>query len=195
MSHAFADIAFTPAVRAAQARDGSRSQYARAFESGGPVRHAELGPDEETFIHAQRSFYMATVSETGWPYVQHRGGSPGLLRVVDAHTLSFTDLPGNRQFVSVGNLANNDRVALILVDYAHRQRLKLLGRLSVREFELAGRAQREMTIRVEAFDWNCPQHIPLRFEAEDVQRALDARDQRIAQLEALLAKGSVDQRP
>ncbi len=142
------------------------------------------------FIHAQRSFYMATVSETGWPYVQHRGGSPGFLRVVDGHTLSFTDLPGNRQFVSVGNLANNDRVALILVDYAHRQRLKLLGRLSVRAFDLAGRAQREMAVRVEAFDWNCPQHIPLRFEAEDVQRALDARDQRIAQLEALLAKGA-----
>jgi len=190
MSHAFADIAFTPAVRAAQERDGSRSQYARAFESGGAVLNAEIGPDEEAFIHAQRSFYMATVSETGWPYVQHRGGSPGFLRVVDGHTLSFTDLPGNRQFVSVGNLANNDRVALILVDYAHRQRLKLLGRLSVRAFDLAGRAQREMAVRVEAFDWNCPQHIPLRFEAEDVQRALDARDQRIAQLEALLAKGA-----
>lgn len=194
MSHAFADIAFTPAVRAAQVRDGSRSQYARAFESAGAVRNAELGPDEEAFIHAQRSFYVATVSETGWPYVQHRGGSPGFLRVVDAHTLSFTDLPGNRQFVSVGNLANNDRVALILVDYSHAQRLKLLGRLSVREFEEAGRPYREMTIRVEAFDWNCPQHIPLRFEAEDVQRALDERDQRIEQLEALLAKGAGDRR-
>ena len=194
MSHAFANIAFTPAVRSAQARDGSRSQYARAFETGGAVRNAELGPDEEAFIEAQRSFYMATVSETGWPYVQHRGGSPGFLRVVDGHTLSFTDVPGNRQFVTVGNLANNDRVALIMVDYAQRQRLKLLGRLSVREFEEAGRPHREMTIRVEAFDWNCPQHIPLRFEAEDVQRALDERDQRIAQLEELLAKGPVDRR-
>lgn len=194
MSHAFADIAFTPAVRAAQARDGSRSQYVRAFESAGAVRNAELGPDEEAFINAQRSFYMATVSETGWPYVQHRGGSPGFLRVIDAHTLSFTDLPGNRQFISVGNLANNDRVALILVDYAHARRLKLLGRLSVREFEEAGRPHRQMTIRVEAFDWNCPQHIPLRFEAEDVQRALDERDQRIEQLEALLSKGAVDRR-
>lgn len=194
MRHAFANIAFTPAVRAAQARDGSRSQYARAFESGSDVRNAGLGPDEEAFIHAQRSFYMATVSETGWPYVQHRGGSPGFLRVVDARTLSFTDLPGNRQFVSVGNLANNDRVALILVDYAHAQRLKLLGRLSVREVEHAGRPHREMTISIEAFDWNCPQHIPQRFEAEDVQRALDERDQRIAQLEAVLAKGTVDRR-
>jgi len=188
MSHAFANIAFTPAVRAAQARDGSRAQYARAFESGGDVRQAELGPDEEAFIHAQRSFYLATVSETGWPYVQHRGGSPGFLKVVDPRTLSFTDRPGNRQFISVGNLAHNDRVALILVDYTHRQRLKLLGRLSVKEAAGPGRPQRDMTIRVEAFDWNCPQHIPLRFEADDVQRALDERDRRIAQLEALLAE-------
>ncbi len=187
MSNAFAAITFTPAVRAAQARDGSRAQYARAFESGGPLQHAELGPDEAAFIHAQRSFYMATVSETGWPYVQHRGGAPGFLQVVDARTLTFADLPGNRQFISVGNLEHEDRVALILVDYAHRRRLKLLGRLGVKTSAGPGR---EMTIRIEAFDWNCPQHIPLRFEAEDVQRALDQRDQRIAQLEALLAEQS-----
>lgn len=190
MSHAFANIAFTPAVREAQSRDGSRAQYARAFEAGGALRHAEIGPDEAAFIQAQRSFYMATVSETGWPYVQHRGGNPGFLKVVDTKTLSFVDVPGNRQFISVGNLAHNDRVALILVDYAHRQRLKLLGRLSVRESGGAGRAQREMTIHVEAIDWNCPQHIPVRFEAEDVQRALDERDLRIAQLEAQLAKAA-----
>lgn len=188
MSHAFATIAFTPAVREAQVRDGSRARYARAFESGGAVRNAELGPDEEAFIHTQRSFYMATVSETGWPYVQHRGGSPGFLRVVDPTTLSFTDLPGNRQFISVGNLANDDRVALILVDYAHRSRLKVLGRLAVHEIANAEPRQREMTIRVEAFDWNCPQHIPVRFEAEDVQRAIDERDQRIAELEGAIAR-------
>jgi predicted pyridoxine 5'-phosphate oxidase superfamily flavin-nucleotide-binding protein len=188
MSHAFANIAFTPAVREAQARDGSRAQYARAFESGGGSRNAVLGPDEAEFIHAQRSFYMATVSETGWPYVQHRGGSPGFLKVVDAHTLSFTDLPGNRQFISVGNLAHNDRVSLILVDYANRRRLKLLGRLSVQAGSEPGRTQRQMMIRVEAFDWNCPQHIPVRFEAEEVQRALDERDRRIARLESELAE-------
>jgi predicted pyridoxine 5'-phosphate oxidase superfamily flavin-nucleotide-binding protein len=188
MSHAFANIAFTPAVREAQARDGSRARYARAFESSDAVRNAELGPDEEAFIHAQRSFYMATVSETGWPYVQHRGGSPGFLRVVDPKTLSFTDLPGNRQFISVGNLSHDDRVALILVDYAHRSRLKLLGRLAVYEVAHAETRQREMIIRIEAFDWNCPQHIPMRFEAEDVQRAIDERDQRIAELEGALAK-------
>ncbi len=187
MRHAFANIAFTPAVREVQARDGSRAQYARAFESGDGVRNAELGPDEAAFIHAQRSFYMATVSETGWPYVQHRGGSPGFLQVVDATTLSFTDLPGNRQFISVGNLAQDDRVALILVDYAHRHRLKLLGRLAVQESPGNGRTEREMRIHVEAFDWNCPKYIPVRFEAEDVQRVLTERDQRIAELEAQLA--------
>ncbi len=188
MSHAFATIAFTPAVREAQARDGSRARYARAFESSDVVRNAELGPDEEAFIHAQRSFYMATVSETGWPYVQHRGGNPGFLRVVDPTTLSFTDLPGNRQFISVGNLTHDDRVALILVDYAHRSRLKLLGRLTVHETADAESPQREMTIHVEAFDWNCPKYIPVRFEAEDVQRAINERDQRIAELEGQLAK-------
>lgn len=188
MRHAFANIAFTPAVREVQVRDGSRGSYTRAFESGDGVRNAELGPDEAAFIHAQRSFYMATVSETGWPYVQHRGGDPGFLRVVDAKTLTFTDLPGNRQFISVGNVANDDRVALILMDYAHRQRLKLLGRLRVEESEGAARIERTMTIHVEAFDWNCPKYIPVRFEAEDVQRALDARDARIAELEAQLAE-------
>ncbi|MEI2795541.1 pyridoxamine 5'-phosphate oxidase family protein [Pseudoxanthomonas sp. F11] len=188
MRHAFANIAFTPAVREVQARDGSRAQYARAFESGDEVRNAELGPDEAAFIHAQRSFYMATVSETGWPYVQHRGGAPGFLRVVDAKTLSFADLPGNRQFISVGNVANDDRVALILMDYMHRQRLKLLGRLSVEESPGTGRTERTMTIHVEAFDWNCPKYIPMRFEADDVQRALEERDRRIAELEAQLAE-------
>ena len=188
MRHAFANIAFTPAVREVQARDGSRAQYARAFESGDEVRNAELGPDEAAFIHAQRSFYMATVSETGWPYVQHRGGAPGFLRVVDAKTLSFADLPGNRQFISVGNVAQDNRVALILMDYTHRQRLKLLGRLSVEESPGTGRTERTMTIQVEAFDWNCPKYIPMRFEADDVQRALDARDRRIAELEAQLAE-------
>ena len=188
MRHAFANIAFTPAVREVQARDGSRAQYARTFESGDEVRNAELGPDEAAFIHAQRSFYMATVSETGWPYVQHRGGAPGFLRVVDAKTLSFADLPGNRQFISVGNVANDDRVALILMDYTHRQRLKLLGRLSVEESPGTGRTERTMTIHVEAFDWNCPKYIPVRFEADDVQRALEERDRRIAELEAQLAE-------
>ncbi|MGJ7492914.1 pyridoxamine 5'-phosphate oxidase family protein [Variovorax sp. ZT4R33] len=200
MSHAFAEIAFTPSVKAAQQRDGSRASYARNFEDGGETTHDRLGEDEAAFIEAQRSFYMATVSETGWPYVQHRGGPRGFLKVLDEHTLAFADFAGNRQMVSVGNLAQNDRVALILVDYAQRVRLKLMGRLSVTELAPAdplfarlvapayrARPQRAMRIHVEAFDWNCPQHIPVRIDAEDVQRAIDERDARIAALEAQLA--------
>ena len=200
MSHAFADIAFTPSVKAAQQRDGSRAGYARNFESADEVFNDRLGDAEAEFIAAQRSFYMATVSETGWPYLQHRGGPRGFLKVLDDKTLAFADFAGNRQLVSVGNAASNDRVALILVDYAHRVRLKLLGRLAITDLAardpLAGRLlepgyrarpRRVMTITVEGFDWNCPQHIPVRLDAEDVQLALDERDARIAALEARLA--------
>ena len=181
MSRAFADIAFTPAVKAAQGRDGSRGSYERAFGRGPAGGPATLGDNERAFIEAQRSFFMASVSETGWPYVQHRGGPAGFLRVVDDRTVEFVDLAGNRQFVSVGNLTTDDRVALILVDYANQARLKILGHLSMMEVEpgdtaldgrvspeLRSRAQRIMTIRVEAFDWNCSQHIPLLVSPEDV---------------------------
>ena len=202
MSHAFADIAFTPAVKAAQTRDGSRAGYARAFErDDGEVSHREIGPDEATFIAGQRSFVMATVSETGWPYVQHRGGPKGFLKVLDARRLAFADFAGNRQLISVGNVAGgSDRVALLLIDYANRVRLKVLGRLEVRDLSkddplfaqlvdpaYAAKPQRAFVVTVEAFDWNCPQHIPTRIDAEDVQRALDARDARIAELEAQAA--------
>ena len=202
MSHAFADIAFTPAVKAAQTRDGSRAGYARAFErDDGEVSHREIGPDEATFIAEQRSFVMATVSETGWPYVQHRGGPKGFLKVLDARRLAFADFAGNRQLISVGNVAGgSDRVALLLIDYANRVRLKVLGRLEVRDLSkddplfaqlvdpaYAAKPQRAFVVTVEAFDWNCPQHIPTRIDAEDVQRALDARDARIAELEAQAA--------
>jgi uncharacterized protein len=198
--NAFADIAFTPAVKAAQQRDGSRAAYERNFERAGAATNQTLGDDEADFIARQRSFYMATVSETGWPYVQHRGGPPGFLKVLDEQTLAFADFAGNRQLVSVGNTVNNDRVALILVDYAQRVRLKVLGHLQVHDLagddallrklhpaDYKARPQRAMTIRVAAFDWNCPQHIPVRLDAEDVQRALDERDARIASLEQQLA--------
>ena len=200
MSHAYADIAFTPAVKAAQARDGSRAGYARSFESDTDVVNDRLGGAEADFIAAQRSFYMATVSETGWPYLQHRGGPRGFLKVLDAKTLAFADYAGNRQLVSVGNLSVNDRVAIILVDYAQRVRLKLLGRMVVKDLAptdplavtlidpvYRARPQRAMVIAVDGFDWNCPQHIPVRLDAEDVQQALAARDARIADLEARLA--------
>ncbi len=200
MSHAFADIAFTPSVKAAQQRDGSRSGYARNFEGEAEAFNDRLGEAEREFIAAQRSFYMATVSETGWPYVQHRGGPRGFLKVLDDKTLAFADYAGNRQLISVGNLAVNDRVAMILMDYAQRARLKILGRLSVQDLapgdELTkvlvdsayrARPQRAMHINVEGFDWNCPQHIPLRIDADDVQRVLDERDGRIAALESRIA--------
>lgn len=200
MSHAFADIAFTPSVKAAQQREGSRAGYARNFEDNAEPFNDRLGDAEVEFIGAQRSFYMATVSETGWPYLQHRGGPRGFLEVLDARTLAFADYAGNRQLISVGNLAVNDRVALILVDYAQRVRLKLLGRLAVQDLSAQvalaknlidtgyrARPQRAMVITIEGFDWNCPQHIPVRIDADDVQRALDDRDARIAALQAQLA--------
>ncbi len=199
MSHAFAELAFTPSVKAAQQRDGSRAGYARNFESDTEVFNGRLGEAEADFIAAQRSFYMATVSETGWPYLQHRGGPRGFLKVLDDKTLAFADYAGNRQLISVGNLTVNDGVALILVDYAQRLRLKLLGRMAVKDLSAQdalaktlidpsyrARPQRAMVITVEGFDWNCPQHIPVRIDAEDVQHALDVRDARIAELEAQL---------
>jgi uncharacterized protein len=197
--HAFAEIAFTPQVKAAQQRDGSRAGYARNFESEAEPTNDRLGEAEVDFLVKLRSFYMATVSETGWPYVQHRGGAAGFVHVLDDRHIAFADYAGNRQLISVGNLESNQRVALIAVDYTQRIRLKLLGTMTVRPLaddpalaarlvtpELRARPQRAMVIKVEGFDWNCPQHIPLRLEADDVQRALDQRDARIAELESRL---------
>jgi uncharacterized protein len=205
MPHAFADIAFTPSVKAAQQRDGSRAGHARNFEDDAEVFNDRLGEAEADFIAAQRSFYMATVSETGWPYLQHRGGPRGFLKVLDDKTLAFADYAGNRQLISVGNLAGNDRVALLMMDYAQRVRLKVLGRLAVHDLAPSdalaptlvdpayrARPQRAMLVHVEGFDWNCPQHIPVRIDAEDVQRAVDQRDARIAELEARLARRAAD---
>lgn len=199
MPHAFAEIAFTPDVKAAQQRDGSRAGYARSFEGDAERFNDRLGPTEVDFLTKLRSFYLATVSETGWPYVQHRGGPPGFVQVLDDRRIAFADYAGNRQLISVGNLAGNPRVALIAVDYTQRVRLKLLGTMAVQPLAddealaarlvmpgLRARPQRAMVIRVEGFDWNCPQHIPLRLDADDVQRALDQRDARIAELESRL---------
>lgn len=198
MSRAFHEIAFTAAVQRMQLQDGSRGSYARAV--AGKPAEARIGPREAEYIAEQRSLYLATVSETGWPYVQHRGGPPGFLKVLDDRMLAFADYAGNRQFVSVGNLAGSDKVALILVDYVHRRRLKILGHATVTELVpgdpvhaalidkgYAARPQRAVVIRVAGFDWNCPQHLPRRIDFEDVQHALEARDARIAALEAQLA--------
>ncbi len=199
MGHRFADIAFTPAVKAAQEAQGSRGTYLR-FEEGAP-HHDRLGPAETDFIAARDSFYMASVSETGWPYVQHRGGPPGFLRVLDEQTIGFADFRGNRQYVSLGNLARNDRVSLILMDYAHRRRLKILGRAraigpaddparlaALQLPDYRARVERGVLIAVEAFDWNCPQHITPRFTAAQVAELTAPLHARIAALEASLAE-------
>jgi len=199
MAHRFAQIAFTEAVKAAQTRNGSRAQYRRLEERAGP--NAELTAREAAFIAARDSFYLATVGETGWPYVQHRGGPPGFLKVIDPRTLAFADFGGNRQFVSVGNVETNDRAALFLMDYARQTRLKLLGRMRmfdlgdappeiVFEVELPdypARIERVVVIEVAAFDWNCPQHITPRFTESEVRASVQPLHDRIAALEAELA--------
>src|SRR6266403_6372826 len=167
MSSAFYEIAFTPSVLEAQQHYNGRAAVPPANLE--PVR---LNPEEIAFICERDSFYMATVSETGWPYIQHRGGPRGFLRVLDDQTLAFADFRGNRQMLTVGNLANNDRVALFLMDYNRRERLKILGHAKVvdartddelaRSLAMPGypaKIERAFVIRVVATDWNCPQHI------------------------------------
>lgn len=177
----FADIAFTSAVQAAQERDGSREAYARMADKR--LRPEGLGPAEAQFLAEADSFYLATVSETGWPYVQHRGGPPGFLKVLSPTRIAFVDFRGNRQFVSVGNVSANDRAALIVMDYANRRRLKLLGHL---RFEARG-DERVAVFDVEAFDWNCPKHITQRFTAAQVKAVVNPLRARIVQLESELA--------
>ena len=200
MAHRFAEIAFTERVRAEQEREGSRESYAR-LEIGEP-HHDRLGPAEAAFLSARDSFYLATVSETGWPYVQHRGGPPGFLRVLGPRTLAFADYEGNHQLVSTGNLAGDGRVALFLMDYANRRRMKILGRARVVDarqqpdrvaallVEAGARVERIGEIEVLSFDWNCPQHITPRFTAEEVACVVEPLQREIAQLQAQLAGAS-----
>lgn len=173
MGHKFAEIAFSETVRRVQDEMGSRSAYARL--DAGPDQNDQLRVREKTFIRARDSFYLATVSESGWPYIQHRGGPAGFLKVLDDHTLGFADYSGNRQYVTTGNVLGNNRVALFLMDYPSRKRLKLLGRMDLvgpsdtaqiarlADGGYPARIERGMIIHVEAFDWNCPQHITPRF--------------------------------
>ena len=187
------DIAFTPAVKAVQERRGSRATYARLEQNGG--WGAKIDAVLAKFIAGMRSFYLATASKDGQPYVQHRGGPPGVLRVIDASTLAFADFAGNRQYISTGNLAENPRAMLFLKDYQHRKRVKIWGQarvieddpeLIMRLFPEDYRARPEATIlfTVEAWDANCPQHIPQMLFGEDVAAAIEALNGRIATLEA-----------
>jgi uncharacterized protein len=198
MGHKFAAIAFTPTVKHVQEQLGSRSNYAR-MEAGEAMRNHVLGPTEAGFIGERDSFYMASVSETGWPYIQHRGGPKGFVRVLDEKTIGFPDYRGNRQYMSVGNLMTNDRVALLFMDYPSRTRLKLLGRaklidvsdsVALERLQTPGycaHIERGFLISVEAFDWNCAQHITQRYTLADVEQATASLRQRIAELETELA--------
>jgi len=191
------NVAFTETVKALQAKHGSRKAYARMETSGG--WETRLGEDVAAFLAEQTSVFLATSNGENQPYIQHRGGPPGFLRVLDDRTIAFADFRGNKQFITSGNLAENPKVHLFLVDYAQRQRVKIWGEARVVDDDPAfvaslmpagydARADQAIVIRVDAWDANCPQHIPRRFEAEDVERALAAKDARIAALEEEIAR-------
>ena len=191
------DVAFTETVKAIQTRKGSRQAYARMEQRGG--WETEINDELAAFIGEQTSFFLATANADGQPYIQHRGGPKGFLRVLDGSTLAFADVRGNRQYISLGNLEENAKVHLFLIDYAHRRRVKIWGEATVVEddpvllakltpSDYDAKAERAFVIRVVAWDENCPQHIPQRLEAADVTRALAARDRRIADLEAEIAR-------
>jgi predicted pyridoxine 5'-phosphate oxidase superfamily flavin-nucleotide-binding protein len=187
----FSRIAFTPAVKRAQERMGSRAAYARL--DGDPQVPDALGDDEIAFLAERDSFYMASIGESGWPYIQHRGGPKGFVRVLDDRTIGFADRRGNRQYISVGNIAGDDRVALIFIDYPHRARMKLLAHAKVvtraDDPDLFARvagdvpAERVFVLRIEGLDWNCPQHITPRFTEDEVREMTRPIVERLEALE------------
>lgn len=194
MANAFLTIASTPSVLRAQAANNSAGLYG---DAGNHRVSDRLGEAEAAFIAARDSFYMASVSETGWPYVQHRGGPAGFLKVLDDATLAFADFRGNRQYISLGNITANDRVALFLMDYPRRRRLKIYARVSARDLSkdsaLAARLdladyravpERGFVLKIEAFDWNCPQHITRRYTEAEVAAASAPLHARLAELES-----------
>lgn len=187
------DVAFSPAVKSVQERRGSRDIYARLEANGGWATWIE--PEMERFIARMRSFYLATASKGGQPYIQHRGGPPGFLHVLDDNTLAFADFSGNRQYISTGNLAENPRAMIFLMDYERRRRVKIWGTARVVENApemietlvpdgYRARAEAAMLFKVEAIDVNCPQHIPQMLFVEDVAVAIDVLEARVATLEA-----------
>jgi predicted pyridoxine 5'-phosphate oxidase superfamily flavin-nucleotide-binding protein len=190
------DVGFTPSVKAVQSRKGSRQAYESVEANGG--WQTRITPDLAAFLAAQTSVFLGTASRDGQPYIQHRGGPPGFLKVLDDTTIAFADFAGNRQYITTGNLAENAKAYLFLIDYAHRRRIKVWGTARVVEDDpdlmqrlmpMGYRARGEQAIlfSVAAWDVNCPQHIPQRFEAADVAAALAERDGRIAALEAEIA--------
>jgi predicted pyridoxine 5'-phosphate oxidase superfamily flavin-nucleotide-binding protein len=189
------DVAFTPAVKAIQARKGSREAYARAEQQGW---RTEVDEKLASFLAEANSFYFATASADGQPYIQHRGGPKGFLKVLDKQTLAFADYAGNQQFITQGNLTENPSAYIFIMDYAHRRRVKIWGEARVVEDDEAltaslmpkgyrARPEQVILFKIAAWDTNCPQHIPQKFDAADVAAALAARDQRIVELEAEVA--------
>lgn len=194
MADKFLELMVTPSVARAQ-----EHYFGGAMEVRGERARDALTADEQAFISARDSFYLATVTETGWPYMQHRGGTAGFLRVVDPNTLAFADYKGNRQLLSTGNLSLNDRVCLFLMDYPQRTRLKILGHARVEDArahpelvasfsgpEVRRHVERVFLIDVVSFDWNCPKYITPRYTAAEVEEAVSPLRQRIAELEAKL---------
>jgi predicted pyridoxine 5'-phosphate oxidase superfamily flavin-nucleotide-binding protein len=187
------DVAFTPTVKSVQTRNGSRGAYAHMEESGS--WETRINAELKEFIEAQTSVFLATANAEGQPYIQHRGGPVGFLHVLDDQTIAFADFVGNRQFITVGNLAENPKAHLFLIDYAHQQRIKIWGQARVVEGDAElterlmpqgykARATQVILFKVSAWDANCPKHIPQRFEAADVATALAERDRRIEALES-----------
>ena len=199
MTAHYMDLLFTPEVMRLQEVHDSRASYAR-MASGGDDTPDTLGPKEAMFIATRDSFYMASKSASGWPYVQHRGGPPGFVKLLGERQIGFADYRGNRQYVSLGNMATDDRVALFFMDYVRRARLKLLGRMravSLKDApELAAtlidetygaNIERGFVIDVEAYDWNCPQHITPRYTQSEIAEIVAPLQRRIAELEAAAA--------
>jgi predicted pyridoxine 5'-phosphate oxidase superfamily flavin-nucleotide-binding protein len=190
------DVAFTPAVKAVQARKGSREAYARVEQGAG--WRTEVDDDLAAFLGNVDSFYLATASAHGQPYIQHRGGPKGFLKILDRRTLAFADYRGNRQYITQGNLVENPKAYIFAMDYAHRRRVKIWGEARVVDDDPAlltslmpagykARGEQVILFKIAAWDTNCPQHIPQKFDAADVAAALAVRDARIAELEAELA--------
>jgi uncharacterized protein len=191
------DVAFTEAVKAQQTRMGSRRAYAHMEEGSG--WQTLITPELEQFIADRDSFYLATANAVGQPYIQHRGGPRGFLRVLDEQTLGFADFAGNKQYITLGNIQENVKAHVFLMDYAHRRRIKIWGELSAAEGDAElnarlkpegyrARVERVLLIKVKAWDVNCPQHIPVKIDANDMAAAIEKRDARIAELEAELRK-------
>ena len=190
------DVAFTPTVKAIQARKGSRHGYAQVEENGG--WRTEVDDNLKEFLAHTNSFYLATVNAEGQPYIQHRGGPKGFVKVLDKNTLAFADYSGNRQFITQGNLSENPKAHIFIMNYTFRRRVKIWGEARIVEDDPAlmrslmpqgykARPEQVILFKIEAWDTNCPQHIPQKFDAADVAQALALRDGRIAELEAELA--------